>query len=352
MTAVFLTHHLLQEAARRYPDNEAIVLGEERVTYRTLDQLSNGLANTLLDQGLQKGDRVVLYVPKSIAALVAMWGALKSGGCYVPVDPGAPPMRCGQIIRDSRAAFLLTTSGLLENVRAELGKSSLRSVVLLDDAATTTAQPLKNGAEQILGDLSIVSFKGASQDLKSPPDNIQPIESDTACIYFTSGSTGTPKGVMRSHRSVLANAEILRTLTVSHILTGSASRILFILQLPPTQLFGSCMAGSTLVLFPERSAVFPSQLAKLLESERISIWGSVPSVLTLMVLYGNLEVCDLSHLRVIGFGAEAFPAKHLSRLMALIPSARFYHGYGSTETLEERDMWSRALTQVRSHPFL
>jgi non-ribosomal peptide synthetase component E (peptide arylation enzyme) len=67
MTAVFLLHHLLQEAAQRYPDNEAIAFGEERVTYRALDQLSNGLANTLLDQGLQKGDRVVLYVPRSVA---------------------------------------------------------------------------------------------------------------------------------------------------------------------------------------------------------------------------------------------------------------------------------------------
>ena len=329
MTAVFLLHHLLQEAARRYPDNEAVVLGEERITYRTLDQLSNGLANTLLDQGLQKGDRVVPYLRKSIASFICMYGALKSGGCYVPVDPDAPPVRFGQIVRDSRAAFLLTTSGLLENVRAELGESDLRSVVLLDEATT---RPIKNGAEPLSRDLPIVSFKGTSQDSRSLPNNLQAIESDTACIYYTSGSTGTPKGVMRSHRSTLAHAEhsgdFLR-LTPSdrfacqpplHFAASSSS------------VFGSCRAGAALVLIPEGSAVFPSKLAKLIESQRVSVWFSVPSVLTLMVLYGNLKACDLSHLRVVVFGGEAFPAKYLSRLMALIPGARFVHWLGSTET--------------------
>ena len=329
---LFLTHHLLQEAAQRYPDNEAIVLGENRITYRTLDQLSNGLANTLLDQGLQKGDRVVLYVPRSIASLVGMWGAVKSGGCYVPADPGAPPVRCGQIIRDCRAAFLLTTSGLLESLRAVLGKSSLRSVVLLDDAATTTTKPLMNGAEPISRGLPIVSFKGTPQDLRSLPSNLQAIENDTACVYYTSGSTGIPKGVMRSHRGMLAFAEA----TVDSWGLAHSDRVACPLPLhfaaSCLSVLGSCMAGSTLVLFPEMSAVFPSQLAKILESERIGVWSSVPSVLTRMVLYGNLEAYDLSDLRLISFGGEAMPVKHLSRLMALIPNARITNGYAQTET--------------------
>ena len=329
MTAVFLLQHLLQEAARRHPDNEAVVLGEERITYRALDQLSNGLANTLLDQGLQKGDRVVLYAPKSIAFFVGMYGALKSGGCYVPADPGAPPVRCGQIVRDCRAAFLLTTSGLLENVRSELDENDLRSVVLLDDAATP---PFKNGIELLARDLPIVSFKGESHDLRSLPNNLQAIESDTACIFYTSGSTGTPKGVMRSHRSTLAYAEWL---VDSLGLTPSdrvACQPALHFGFSTSSIFGSCRAGATVVLIPEGSAVFPSRLAKLIESQRVSVWLSVPSVLTLMVLYGNLKACDLSHLRVVVFGGEAFPAKYLSRLMALIPGARFVHWLGSTET--------------------
>ena len=326
---LFLAHHLLQEAARRYPDSEAIVGGEERVTYRTLDQLSNGLARTLLDQGLKKGDRVVLYVPRSVAFFVGMWGALKSGGCYVPADPGAPPVRCGQIVRDSRAAFLLTTPSLLENLRAELGGNSLRSVVLLDGTPT---QPLKTGAEPVSRDLPVVGLKDASQDSRSLPDDLQATEGDAACIYYTSGSTGTPKGAMRSHRSILVVAED----TVGFFglapsdRVASVSPLHFVASAP--SVFGSCRAGAVLVLFPEESVVFPSQLARLIESQRVSVLSSVPSSLILMVLYGNLEARDLSHLRVVSFGAEVFPAKYLSRLMALIPNARFLHRYESTET--------------------
>ena len=330
MTAVFLAHHPLQEAAQRYPDNEAVVFGEERITYRTLDQLSNGLANTLLDQGLQKGDRVVLCLRKSIASFIGMYGALKSGGCYVPVDPRAPPARCGQIVCDSRAAFLLTTSGLLENVRAELRESDLRSVVLFDDAATT-AQPLKNGAEPILGDLSIVSFKGTPQDLRSLPNNLQAIENDTACIYYTSGSTGTPKGVMRSHRSMRASAESIVDFEGFVHSDRVACQFPLHFAASSPSIFGSCIAGSTLVFAPESNALFPGHLAKLVESERASVLNSVPSALILMILYGNPEAHDLSHLRVIAFGGEAFPPKHLSRLMALIPDARFINVLGSTE---------------------
>jgi amino acid adenylation domain-containing protein len=258
-----------------------------------------------------------------------MYGALKSGGCYVPVDPGAPPVRCGQIVRDSRAAFLLSTSDLLKSVKAELGESNLRSVVLLDGAP---AQPLKIGAEPISRDLPIVSFKGASEDSRSLPEDLQVTECDAACIYYTSGSTGTPKGAMRSHRSTLVVAED----TVDYLgLTpsdrfASVSPLHFVGSAP--SFLGSCRAGAALVLIPDESVVFPSQLVKLIESQKVSVLSSVPSSLILMVLYGDFEACDLSHLRVITFGAEVFPAKYLSRLMALIPSARFFHRYGSTET--------------------
>ncbi|MGD0396194.1 MAG: AMP-binding protein, partial [Nitrososphaerales archaeon] len=244
---------------------------------------------------------------------------------------------------------LLTTSGLLENVRAEIGESDLRSVVLLDDAAHTT-QPLKNGGEPILGGLSVVSFRGAPQDLTSLPNNLQAIENDTACIYYTSGSTGIPKGVMRSHRNVLASAEFsadCSDLTQSdrvacpHPLHFAASSF---------TIFGACMAGSTVVLFPDKIAMFPSQLAKLIESERVSVLDSVPSALILMILYGSLEARDLSHLRKVGFGGEAFPVKHLSRLMALIPNSRFLHGHASTEAGTTSVYWVKNVDPNQTSP--
>lgn len=97
-------------------------------------------------------------------------------------------------------------------------------------------------------------------------------------------------------------------------------------------IFSSCLAGATIILVPEGASTFPVQLTRLIERERISVWYSVPSVLTLMVLYGQLAPHDLSCLRTIIFAGEVFPVKYLRQLMAALPQARYLNWYGPTET--------------------
>jgi non-ribosomal peptide synthetase component F len=97
-------------------------------------------------------------------------------------------------------------------------------------------------------------------------------------------------------------------------------------------IFSSCRAGATIILVPEGSATFPVQLTRLIERQRITVWYSVPSVLTLLVLYGNLAASDLSCLRTIIFAGEVFPVKYLRRLMTILPQARYLNWYGPTET--------------------
>jgi acyl-coenzyme A synthetase/AMP-(fatty) acid ligase len=97
-------------------------------------------------------------------------------------------------------------------------------------------------------------------------------------------------------------------------------------------IFSSCRVGATIILLPEGSSTFPVQLTKQIEHERITVWYSVPSVLTLLVLYGNLAAHDLSCLRAIIFAGEVFPVKYLRQLMAALPQARYLNWYGPTET--------------------
>jgi acyl-coenzyme A synthetase/AMP-(fatty) acid ligase len=87
-----------------------------------------------------------------------------------------------------------------------------------------------------------------------------------------------------------------------------------------------------MTVVPEMTAMFPARLAQWMERERISVWYSVPSVLTMLVTYGKLSAFDLSGLRAIIFAGEVFPAKHLNGLMAELPRARFLNWYGPTET--------------------
>ena len=87
-----------------------------------------------------------------------------------------------------------------------------------------------------------------------------------------------------------------------------------------------------MVVLPEKTTTFPARLAEWIERERISVWYSVPSVLTMLATYGNLRGFDLSGLRAIIFAGEVFPVKHLTRLMAELPDARYLNWYGPTET--------------------
>ena len=119
---------------------------------------------------------------------------------------------------------------------------------------------------------------------------------------------------------------------------GSASRTAFCSPAPlhfdlsVFDIFATCRAAACLAVLPEGAATFPVSIARWLEAERISVWYSVPSVLTLLACYGSLQQLDLSALRTVIFAGEVFPPKHLARLMAELPHPRYLNWYGPTET--------------------
>jgi acyl-coenzyme A synthetase/AMP-(fatty) acid ligase len=97
-------------------------------------------------------------------------------------------------------------------------------------------------------------------------------------------------------------------------------------------LFGAAVAGATLYLVPKSVSLLAGEVKKFIESNEISVWYSVPSILTMLVEMGGLEKGDLPSLRVLLFAGEVFPTKYLSRLMTLLPHAQFANLYGPTET--------------------
>ena len=121
-------------------------------------------------------------------------------------------------------------------------------------------------------------------------------------------------------------------------LRGSASRTAFCSPAPlhfdlsVFDIFATCQAAACLAVLPDGAATFPVSIARWLKAERISVWYSVPSVLTLLACYGSLQQFDLSELRTVIFAGEVFPPKHLARLMAELPHPRYLNWYGPTET--------------------
>ncbi len=297
----YLLQRLLTEAAARRPDRPAIAADGSQLTYAELDQLSNKVARALLRLGVAPGDRVGVLAAKSADSVAGIYGALKAGACYVPLDPKAPAERLSYVVRDCGAAVILT-----------------------EETRKSQAAALAQGA-------AIVPWTAAATESAGPCEE-RAIETDLAYILYTSGSTGTPKGVMISHRNSLTFVEWAAAAAGLTERDRVCSPAPLHFDLSVFDVFATCHATACLAVLPDGAATFPVSIAQWLERERISVWYSVPSVLTLLACFGKLAQFDLSGLRTVIFAGEVFPPKYLARLMAELPRARYLNWYGPTET--------------------
>jgi amino acid adenylation domain-containing protein len=313
-----------------------VAVGERLLTYGELDRLSNQVARTLLAQGVVAGDRVGILAPKSAAAVVALFGVLKAGACYVPLDPKSPAGRLATIMTDSGITVVLADQATAPQAAAMAGSvPRLRTVIVAgphwgreakagQEPASSTSQGTQ-GPDMVPWDTVLAE---PAEELGAE----QAIDTDLAYILYTSGSTGTPKGVMISHRASLTFVEWAAACTGlgEHDRVCSPAPLHF--DLSVFDIFATCKAAACVAVVPENTSIFPARLAQWIEREQISVWYSVPSVLTMLATHGNLPACDLSRLRAVIFAGEVFPAKHLNRLMAELPGARYLNWYGPTET--------------------
>jgi amino acid adenylation domain-containing protein len=321
----YLLHQLLSATAQRLPEHEAVRWQGASFTYAELDAQSNQLARALQAAGVRRGDRVGIYVHKSPASIIGVFGILKTGAAYVPLDPNAPARRLAYICGNCGIRALVTSAEMLGGVAQMLADGPALETLVL------TADHRREG-EDLPGGPRLVAWDEVRSLEAGPLPPSGAIETDLAYILYTSGSTGDPKGVMISHRTIFTFVnwcyDTFRV-TVADRVTSHAP---LHFDLSTFDIYVTIKAGGTVVLVPEKLSVFPVQLVRLLQDERITLTYLVPSVLAMMVNYGQLGRHDLSALRAILFAGEVFPIKYLRQLAAAIPWAEYYNLYGPTET--------------------
>lgn len=319
--AAFTLSQFVSQSAQRSPERPAVASGDAQLTYAQLEDQSNRLGALLRSVGVCRGERVGLYLPKSLEAVVGIVGVLKAGGAYVPFDPTAPPSRIQYLLHDAELRCLITTPQQLDVLR-QLDPVTL-PYLLVTDGAPTAESPWPR---------TVLLTWAALTDQPSMTPAEAAIETDPAYILYTSGSTGQPKGVMITHRNSLTFVNWCQDTFQLGPEDRVSSHAPLHFDLSVFDLYVSWAAGACVYLIPEELNVFPMSLAEFIEHHRLSVWYSVPSALTRLLLHGQLERRDLRALRLVLFAGEVFPTKYLRRLKAAAPRAALYNLYGPTET--------------------
>jgi len=312
----------LRKQAEARPDANAVVLGEEHLTLEQLEHKSNQLAHVLNSAGCRRGDRVCLLLPKSLAAIIGIYGTLKAGCIYVPVDISNPLARVENMIEVCRPRAILAGASAAGLLKGLLAHPTLRSTVVgwMDDRETGE---LGASAAFRISDLESVS---------STATEVNGRTEDAAYIMFTSGSTGTPKGVVITH----ANVTTFLSWAIDYFGLSHSDRISchppLHFDLSVFDIFGSISAGSELHLIPPELSILPNKLAELIRESRLTQWFSVPSALTYMAKFNVVEPDDFPALKRVLWCGEILPTWSLIYWMERLGHVQFTNLYGPTET--------------------
>jgi acyl-CoA ligase (AMP-forming) (exosortase A-associated) len=311
---VNLVHELISRSAERAPEKEALIYQGKRLTYEALASEVERVGNAMLALGLDRAERVAVYLEKRQEAVVSLFAAAAVGGVFVPVNPLLKPEQVVYILRDCNVRILVTSRERLQLLAPVLPQChDLHTVILMNSDGMTERFPGRN----------IVSWEQALAGGKAKP--CHSIDSDMAAILYTSGSTGKPKGVVLSHRNLVAGA-----MSVAQYLgNGPGDRILSVLPLSfdygLSQLTTAFHVGASSVLM---NYLLPRDIISTVRDERITGLAAVPP---LWIQLAQLNwAADLS-LRYITNSGGAMPRATLELLRAKLPAVAVFLMYGLTE---------------------
>ncbi len=287
---------IFEEQVRKTPDNIAVVYENERITYSELNNRANAVAERLRAMGVKPCDFVAILAERSIEMIVGIYGIVKSGGAYVPINTEYPKERIDYIIKDCNPKAILVYRAQADGLDV----------------------PVVNLEEE---ELAI----GES-------DNPLPVNrpEDILYVIYTSGTTGNPKGVMIEHRNLvrlLFNSKFQFDFNSLDVWTMFHS---FCFDFSVWEMYGATLYGGKLVVVPKDAAKNGQQLLDLIVKEKITVLNQVPSSFYNLISLNRWNRKD--SIRYLIFGGEALAPKRLKQWKDTHPDARIVNMYGITET--------------------
>ncbi len=303
-------HAMLEDAVARRPEGAALVCGDERVTYRELDDAVAEAAAGLRALGVGKGDRVALVLGNSIEFVVVLFALARLGAVSVPLNIRHQLAENRHILEDCGAKVVVHEPDLSDRVPAPGGLPSLKHTI----------------AVRRDGGPPLAALQGATPVTRPEPVD----EEETATILYTSGTTGRPKGALLTHFNIahsVLHYRFAMELTEDDraLLAVPMSHVTGLIALVDAMI----LCAGTLVIMPAFKA---SEFIALAARHRITYSLIVPAMFNLCLIAPNLDGADLSAWRVAGYGGAIMPEATLERLAERLPKLELLNCYGATET--------------------
>jgi amino acid adenylation domain-containing protein len=281
--------------SRRTPDATAIRFGSERLDHAALSRRAAAIGRSLSDTGVGAGERVGVFIPRSVDMIAGIIGIHRSGAAYVPLDPAYPMARNRQVLADAEVRAVLTTSALEPD--------------------------LPDGSWAVLNTDTV--GPGDGPDPETPASDPEGM----AYILYTSGSTGRPKGVVVTHANLLASTaarlQVYGSDPPRHLLLPSVA-----FDSSVAGIFGTLAAGGALIVPADDEVLDPRRLAALIREARVTHLLCVPA------LYSKLLEADggaASGLSVAIVAGESCPSALVAEHFRTAPDTRLFNEYGPTE---------------------
>ncbi|HWB66288.1 MAG TPA: class I adenylate-forming enzyme family protein [Mycobacteriales bacterium] len=323
----------LLELSRLHGDKPFLVYEDEQTTFEEHFRLAATLAHRLIDRyGVRKGDRVAIVMRNFPEWSVAFWAAAAAGAVVVPLNAWwtAPELVYG--LNDSGSKVAIVDGERLDRLAADLPALDLAVVVVRPEGDVPAGV---DRFDEVLGDVAA--------DVALPAVTLEP--EDDATIFYTSGTTGEPKGALGTHRNICGNlislaytrfAAGLRSGTPAEMPAADAPQQASLLSVPffhatgcHSVLVANVATGGKLVLMHKWN---PERALELIERERVSMFGGVPTMVWEVLQSPDFGKRDISSVMSVGYGGAPAPPELVRRIEELLPGRVPSNGYGLTET--------------------
>ena len=327
----------LEQSAKKYPNNRALSYLGNNISYAELNKLVNKAANSLLQLGICKGDRVAIYLANTPQFIIALYGILKIGAIAVPINPLYQSAEVAYELKDSGTKTVIVMSRFYPIIRQIREETGLKNVIVTNVKAyfppitRLLFTLLKEKEDRVKVDAKDHLFEVLMKQSSDSGPEITVDSEDVALLQYTSGTTGAPKGVMLSHYNLVVNALQCK----SWVTDAVEGEEIVLGWLPFFHIFGmtACLnftisCAGALILIPNPRDL--DHILKMIEKEQVTIMPGVPTMYAALGSYKSISKYNLKSIRAcISGGAPLLEG--VKKRFEAVTSSKLVEGYGLSE---------------------